>query len=149
MISEPMVRLAQTVHLFWTDTNTVSKWTEMRFQMAHATYEFYLECPKWFLSLRYVRHKPCTYFASRLALPPNGPKRASTWGSSPRSTIQHVQEWFLSLCYVWCKQCTYLASRLALSSNGPKRTSTWAKSPRSTIRCIQKWFMSLWYIWRK
>jgi hypothetical protein len=31
MISEPMVRLAQTVHLSCTDTNTVSKQTETRF----------------------------------------------------------------------------------------------------------------------
>jgi hypothetical protein len=28
MISEPMIYLAQTVHLSCTDTNTVSKWTE-------------------------------------------------------------------------------------------------------------------------
>jgi hypothetical protein len=34
-ISEPMLRLAQTVHLYCTDTNTVSKWTETRFHMSH------------------------------------------------------------------------------------------------------------------
>ena len=33
MISEPMVRLAQTVHLSCTDTNTVSKQTKTRFHM--------------------------------------------------------------------------------------------------------------------
>ena len=32
-ISEPMVRLAQTMHLSCTDPNTVSKRTEMRFHM--------------------------------------------------------------------------------------------------------------------
>ena len=37
MISEPMVRLAQTVHLSCTDTNTVSKWKEARFRMTHVT----------------------------------------------------------------------------------------------------------------
>jgi hypothetical protein len=37
MISEPMVRLAQTVQLSCTDTNTVSKWTKMRFHMTHIT----------------------------------------------------------------------------------------------------------------
>jgi hypothetical protein len=30
-------RLAQTVHLSCTDTNTVSKWTKMRFHMTHVT----------------------------------------------------------------------------------------------------------------
>ena len=37
MISEPMVRLAETVHLSYTKTNTISKWTEMRFHMTHVT----------------------------------------------------------------------------------------------------------------
>jgi len=37
MIPEPMVRLAQTVHLSCTDANTVSKWTETRFDMTHVT----------------------------------------------------------------------------------------------------------------
>jgi hypothetical protein len=38
MIFEPMVRLAQTVHLSYTDTNTVSQRNETRFQMTHITY---------------------------------------------------------------------------------------------------------------
>ena len=37
MISEPMVCLAQTVHLSCTDANTVSKCTETRFDMTHVT----------------------------------------------------------------------------------------------------------------
>jgi hypothetical protein len=41
MISEPRVRLAQTVHVSSTDTNTVSKRTEMRFQMTQVPYEFH------------------------------------------------------------------------------------------------------------
>jgi hypothetical protein len=49
--------------------------------------EFHRVCPKWFLSLWYVRRKQCTYLASRLALSPNKLNRASTWASSPRSTI--------------------------------------------------------------
>jgi hypothetical protein len=36
-IYEPMVRLAQTMHLSCTDTNNVSKRTEMRFHMIHVT----------------------------------------------------------------------------------------------------------------
>jgi hypothetical protein len=37
MISEAMVCLAQTMHLSCTDTDTVSKRTEMRFYMTHVT----------------------------------------------------------------------------------------------------------------
>jgi hypothetical protein len=35
-ISDPMVRLAQTMHLYCTDTNTVSKWTKIRFHKTHS-----------------------------------------------------------------------------------------------------------------
>jgi hypothetical protein len=52
--------------------------------------------PKWFLSLWYDLRKPCTYLASRLALYPNGPKEASTWASSPWSTIGCGQNDFWS-----------------------------------------------------
>jgi hypothetical protein len=78
--------LAQIVHLSCTYTNTISKWTEMRFHIPT-----HLGVPsgafKTISSLWYVRCKPCTYCASRLALSPNGPKRVSTWALSPRSTI--------------------------------------------------------------
>ena len=37
LISEPMVRLVQTVHLSCTRTNTVSKRTKTRFHMTHVT----------------------------------------------------------------------------------------------------------------
>jgi hypothetical protein len=40
ILSELMVRLAQTMHLSYTDTNTVSKHIEMGFHMTHATKEF-------------------------------------------------------------------------------------------------------------
>ena len=36
-IYEPMVHVAQTVHGSCTDTNTVSKWKEVRFLMTHFT----------------------------------------------------------------------------------------------------------------
>jgi hypothetical protein len=36
MISKPMVRLVQTVHLYCTDTNFVSKWTKMKFHTTHS-----------------------------------------------------------------------------------------------------------------
>jgi hypothetical protein len=63
----------------------------MRFHTTQFTLEFHRVRPKWFLRLWYVRHKPCTYFASRLALYSNGLHRASTCASSPRSTIGCVQ----------------------------------------------------------
>jgi hypothetical protein len=37
IITEPMVCLAQAMHLSCTDTNTISKWTETRFDMTHIT----------------------------------------------------------------------------------------------------------------
>jgi hypothetical protein len=37
MISEPMVHSGQTVNLSYTDTNIVSKRTEMSFHMTHVT----------------------------------------------------------------------------------------------------------------
>jgi hypothetical protein len=94
MISMPMARLAQTVHLSCTNTTTISKWIETRLHMTNVTEEIYRVRPKRSLSLWYVRHKPCTYLASRLALSPNKPKRASTWALSPRSTIRCVQNDF-------------------------------------------------------
>jgi hypothetical protein len=90
-ISEPMVCLAQTMHRSFTDTNTIFKWTKIRFHMTHVTLDFHRVRPKWFLRLWFVRHKLCTYLASRLALSLNGPNRASTWALSPRSTIECVQ----------------------------------------------------------
>jgi hypothetical protein len=41
MISEPVVCLAETVHLSCTETNTVSKRTEMRFYMTHVTKQYH------------------------------------------------------------------------------------------------------------
>jgi hypothetical protein len=53
-ISEPTVCLAQTMHLFWTDTNNISKWTKTRFHMTHVTLDFHRVRPKRFLRLWYV-----------------------------------------------------------------------------------------------
>jgi hypothetical protein len=147
MISEPMVRLAQPVHLSCTDTNTVSKWTETRFHMTHITKEFYRVHPKWFLSLWYVWPKPYIHLVSRLTLSSNGLNRASTW-----ALYLGVPSWaskmILSLWYIWHKPCTYLALTQTESPNGPKRDSTWPTSPRSFIGCVQKCFLSLWYVRR-
>jgi hypothetical protein len=46
MISDAIVYLVQTVYLSCTETNTISKWTETRFYMAHVTKEFHQVHPK-------------------------------------------------------------------------------------------------------
>jgi hypothetical protein len=69
----PILRENRTMSK-WTNTNTVPKWTKMRFHMAPVTKEFHRVCSKRFHSLWYVRCKPCTYLVSRLVLSPNGLK---------------------------------------------------------------------------
>ena len=61
-ISEPMVCLAQTVHLSCTDTNTISKRTETRFHRTHVSKEFN-RCVKTFsermVRLAQIMHLSC------------------------------------------------------------------------------------------
>ena len=105
------------MHLSCTDTNTVSKWTETRFDMTHITWEYHWMRAKRFLNLWYNWCKPCNYLAPMLVAPPNGPKQDSTRPTSPRSSIECVQNDFLSLWFVRRQPCTHLASRLASSPN--------------------------------
>jgi hypothetical protein len=97
MISEPMVCLAQTVHLSCVEINTISKWTETSFHLTHITKEFNRMRQKQFLSLLQVWRKPCTYLASRLTLSLKRLKRASIWPTSPRSSIGCAQKDFHAL----------------------------------------------------
>jgi hypothetical protein len=46
MISEPMVRSAQTVHLSCVKTSTISKWTESSFHLSLVTWEYQWLHPK-------------------------------------------------------------------------------------------------------
>jgi hypothetical protein len=94
MIYEPMVRSVLTVHLSCADINTISIWTKMSFHLTHFTREFHRLCAKWFPSLLHVSRKPCTDIVWRLTLSPTGPKRASTWPTSWRSTIGCGQNWW-------------------------------------------------------
>jgi hypothetical protein len=82
MISEPNVHSVQTVHLSCTEINTISKQTETSSTDPHITKEYHRVCPKWFLSLWYVRRKPSTNLTLRLTLSPNGLIWASTWRTS-------------------------------------------------------------------
>jgi hypothetical protein len=135
-ISEPMVRMAQTIHLSCTETNTISKRIEMRFYMTHVTLEHCPVRPKRFLRLWDNLRKLCTYLVLNLTLSPNGPKRVSIWASSRRSTIRCIQNNF-------CAYGTYGANhapKLTLSPKGSKGDSTWPTSPRSSIGCVQNYF---------
>jgi hypothetical protein len=140
MICNPMVRLAQTVQRF--KISTISKRNETSIHLSLVPKEYHWVRPKWFLSLCYIWHKPCTYLALTLILSPNELKQNSTWPTSPSPGNFHWvrPKWFLSPWYVRGKACTYLASRLALSPNGRNRASTWASSPRSITRCVQNDF---------
>jgi hypothetical protein len=140
MISEPTVRLAQTVHLSYIETNTVSKRNETNFHLSLVTQAHHPVHPKQFPSLWYVWRKPGTYHAPKLTVSSKGPKGDSTWPTSPRSSIGCVQNDFMRLWYVRRKQCTYHESRLALYPNRPKWAFIWASSPRSTIQCVQNDF---------
>jgi hypothetical protein len=84
IISEPIARSEQTLHLSCIEINIISKRTEASFHLTHVTYESHRVRAKWFASLLHVQHKPCTYLVSRLAESPKRLKRASIWPASPR-----------------------------------------------------------------
>jgi hypothetical protein len=108
-ISKPMVCLVQIMHLSCTDANIISKWTEMRFQMTHVTSEFHRVHPKRFMSPWYNQRKWSNYLASRLALSPNKPKRASTWALwlwSPSGAFKMISEPMVRLAQTVHQSCT-------------------------------------------
>jgi hypothetical protein len=86
--------------------------------------------------------------ASRLALSPNRMKQASTWASSPRSTI-------------WCIQNDLWAYGTFGTNHGPvlhdtHYVSKWTETrfhkahvTKEFHRVRTKWFLSLWYVRRK
>jgi hypothetical protein len=111
MISEPILRLVQTVHLSCIDANNVSKYTEMRFHMAHVTMEFHRVPPKLFLSLWYVSANRASilrqdehYHQMDQNELPVEPRQLGYLRVRPKR--------FLSLWYIWHKPCTYLSSKL-------------------------------------
>jgi hypothetical protein len=95
MIFEPVVSLAQTVHLSCVKISNISKMTETSIHLSLVTKEYYWVRPKWILSLWYVWCKPCTYLAPILTLSLNGMKWDSTWPTSPRGSIGCIQN------YLW------------------------------------------------
>jgi hypothetical protein len=93
-ISNPTVRLAQSMHLSCTKTNTISKRIKTRFYMTHVTQEFHRVRLKRFLKLWYVWCKLWTYLAPILTISPNGPKQYSSRPTSPRSSNGCVENDF-------------------------------------------------------
>jgi hypothetical protein len=113
-IFEPMVCLTQTVLLSCTDANTISLWTETRFNKTHVTEEFRQVHPKQFSSLWYFHCKPCTYLVSTLALSPTdlnelpvGPCHLGVPSGAAKAIFE---PW-----YVWRMPYVYLALTLTVS----------------------------------
>jgi hypothetical protein len=92
--TEPMVRLAQTVHLSCVKIGTISKQTEMSFHLSLINLESTRCIQNDFLTLWYIWHKHCTYLPLTLTPSWNRPKRDSTWATSPRCSIGFVQNDF-------------------------------------------------------
>jgi hypothetical protein len=93
-ISMPVVHSVQTMLLYCIEVNSISKWSKTSFDLTNVTEKYHWVCLKRFPCLRYIRRKLYTDLLPRLTLSPNGPKRASTWHMSPRSTIGCAQNDF-------------------------------------------------------
>jgi hypothetical protein len=134
-----MVRLAETVHLSYTKSNSISKRTERRFYMTHVTLKFHRVCPKWFKGLWYVWCKLWIYLAW-LTQSPNASKQDSTWPTRHLGVPSGASK-IISELTVRSAQTMYLYwIKISTISKQPKRASIWALSPRSTIRCVQNDF---------
>ena len=145
-ISKHMVRYMQFVHLSCIKISTISKQTKLSFHLSTFTQEYHRVHPKWFLSLRCIRRKSCTYLAPKLTMSPNRLKRDFIWQSS-RSSIGRVQMDFLAYG-------TFLTNRAPILHQDQHYLQTdrtklpLEPSPRSNIVCFQQ-FLSLWCIMRK
>jgi hypothetical protein len=139
IISEPMLRSVQTMHLSSIEVVSISKRTETRFYMTHITSSSIVcvrndfracgtfganSAPIWH------RHQQCLQMDQNES--PHDPRHLQVSSGACKMIFE--------LWYVRRKLCTYHASTLALSPNGPKWVSTWASSPRSTIGCIKNDF---------
>jgi hypothetical protein len=98
MIFEPIAHLTQIVHQSCVEINTISKRTKMSLHLTYVTWEVVPVWPKRFPCMWYVWRKPCTYLSPRLTASPSGPKHASTWTISPRSSIECTQNNFWAYC---------------------------------------------------
>jgi hypothetical protein len=127
-----MVCLAQSVHLSYTDTNTVSKTDRNKIPpdphhivvpsgVSNTIFEPLVR------SMQTV-HLSCVKIT-------NTSKRTELRFQLSLVTWEYHRacpKWFLSQWDVWRKPCNSLASTLTLSLDRPKWDSTWSTSPRSS-----------------
>jgi hypothetical protein len=104
-------------------------------------------CPKRFPSLWDDWRKPCTNFASKVALSPNRLNWSSTWTSSPRCTIECVQNDF----YVYGMVRSVQTARLSSTDTNTVSDQTKIKFHMTHVtyefhQVRPKLFMSLWYV---
>jgi hypothetical protein len=139
MISEPMVRSAQNMHLLASRLalspnlpNQASTWASSPRSTSGASktiYEHMVHSAQTVLLSCTDTNIVCKHTKMRLHI------THVTYGFH-----RVCPKWFLSLRYIWHKSCIYLAPTLTLSPNGSKWGSTWPVSPRSSIRWIQNDF---------
>jgi hypothetical protein len=113
-ISDPMVRLAQTVHLSCSDTNTISKRTKTRFHMRHINWSsigFVQNDIQAYGTLAQTVHLSCVKIST-----------ISKWNETSFHMSLIILDFhrvrakhFLSPWSIWRKPCTYLALTLILS----------------------------------
>ena len=115
MISEPMVRSTQTVHLTYVKVSTITKRTENELPLEPC----HLGVPS---SASKMIPEPMVHLAQTVHQSRTDtntvPKRTKTSLHMTHVTLEFHRvrpKQFLSPCYVQRKPCTYLASRLALS----------------------------------
>jgi hypothetical protein len=143
-----MVHLVQIMHLSCIKICSISKWTESSIHLSLITLEYHLVRPKWFLSIWYVRHKPCTYLASRLALyQMNWIKHALELGHQGVSS---------GVSKTISEPTVCLAQTVHLSCTDSNTISKWTKTRFHMTHVIlelhrvrPKWFLRLWYFWHK
>jgi hypothetical protein len=139
---------AQIMHLSCIDTNTVSKPIDMGFQTTHVTEDFQRVHLKWFPSLWYIRCKPSTYPASRLALSPKTPNQNSTWTMAPRSTIVCVHSDFEPMVYL-AQTVHQSCVKISTISKLTEMSFHLSFITKEYNRMHQKWYLSLSYVWHK
>jgi hypothetical protein len=135
-ISKPMLRLAQIMHQFCTDTNTVSeRSTHDPRHLGDPSGAYKMIFEPMVCSTQSM-HLPCVKIGTI------SKRTESSFHLSLVTEEYHWvrRKWFPSLRYVWRKLCTYLALILMQSPNQPKRDSKWPTSPMSSIRCVQNNF---------
>jgi hypothetical protein len=145
MISKPMVRSTQIVHLSCVKVSTISEWTKLSLEprlrwvpsgvsktiferMIHLLQTMHLSCTD---TNTIYKQKEERFHMTHVTM-----------------VFQRVHpKWFLSLYYVWRKPCTYIASRIAQCPNGPSFHLSLVTSEYHWVHT--KRFLSRWYVWCK